>query len=99
MMLDDAYLARCFSSTVLEAYDTVFIEVYWKEYDNRPTVPSSDPLWVGESFNAHVLKGRVYRVGKLEKSNAVGDYDIVTFAQRTRIKTTKNKRGGKTVYL
>lgn len=98
-MLDDAYLARCFSRTVIEAYDTVFVEVFWKLYDNRPTVHPADPLWLGGAFTAPVLKGRVYRIGKLFKSNGVGEYDVVTFAQRTRIKTTKTKRGGKTVYL
>ncbi|NBO98938.1 MAG: hypothetical protein EBU90_02250 [Proteobacteria bacterium] len=41
-------------------------------------------------------KGRVYRVGKLAKSNSVGEYDTVTFAQRTRIVTTKWYRGGNT---
>jgi len=99
LMLDDAYLWRCFSHTVLEAYDIVFVEVYWKEYTNKNTMPANDPIWLGESFVVPVLKGRVYRIGKLAKSNGNGDYDLVTFAQRTRIKTTKNKRGGKTVYL
>lgn len=98
-MLDDAYLQRCFCHTVLNSYDTVFVEVSWKEYTNRSTLIASDPVWVGEGFTAPALKGRIYRVGKLVKSNPVNEYDIVSFAQRTRIKTTKSKRGGNTVYL
>ena len=98
-MLDDAYLQRCFSHMVLNAYDTVFCEVSWKEYTNRPTLNAEDSVWVGEGFTVPVLKSRVYRVGKLVASNPVGDYDIVSFAQRTRIKTTRTKRGGNTVYL
>lgn len=106
-MLDDAYLARCFYNIPLEAYDTVFVEVVWKEFDNRTSyVKSGDinsstsnvPQWIGEPFTVPIKKGRVYRVGKLAKDNGVGGYDVVTHAQRTRIKTTSTKRGGDAVY-
>ena len=97
-MLDDAYLARCFYNVNLEAYDIVFVEVSWKKYINREEFLSTTPLWVGESFTVPENKGRVYRVGKLNASNGAGEYDVVTHAQRTRIKTTRNKRGGDTVY-
>jgi hypothetical protein len=97
-MLDDAYLARCFYNVPLEAYDIVFVEVSWKKYTNKDEASSTSPLWFGESFTAPERKGRVYRVGKLAASNGVGEYDVVTHAQRTRIKTTRTKRGGNTVY-
>lgn len=97
-MLDDAYISRCFSNVSLEPYDTVFVEVLWKEYTNKSKFKANSSAWVGEEFRVPVLKGRVYRVGKLAKSNGVGEYDIVTFAQRTRIKTTRNKRGGNNVF-
>jgi hypothetical protein len=105
-MLDDAYLSRCFHNVHLEAYDIVFVEVLWKVYTNRNTfgrsydiLPEKNrPQWLGESFTVPEEKGRVYRIGKLAASNGVGEYDIVTFAQRTRIKTTRSKRGGETVY-
>lgn len=96
-MLDDAYLARCFYNVPLEAYDIVFVEVQWKKYFNRDNFDDT-PQWLGESFTVPEEKGRVYRIGKLAASNGVGEYDIVTFAQRTRIKTTTSKRGGETVY-
>lgn len=96
-MLDDAYLARCFYNVPLEAYDIVFVEVQWKKYFNRDNFDDT-PQWLGESFTVPEEKGRVYRIGKLAASNGVGEYDIVTFAQRTRIKTTSSKRGGETVY-
>lgn len=47
-------------------------------------------------FYTRRQKGRVYRIGKLAKSNPVNDFDTVTFAQRTRIVTTKWYRGGNT---
>lgn len=97
-MLDDAYLNKCFSNIALEPYSTVFVEVQWKEYTNRSKFKPNSPAWVGEGFTVPVLKGRVYRVGTLAKSNGVNEYDIVTFAQRTRIKTSRTKRGGNTVY-
>jgi hypothetical protein len=97
-MLDDAYLARCFYNVSLEAYDTVFVEVFWKRYTNKNSSNPYTSLWLGESFSAPEDKGRVYRVGKLAASNGAGEYDVVTHAQRTRIKTTKTKRGGNTVY-
>jgi hypothetical protein len=97
-MLDDAYLARCFYNVPLEAYDTVFVEVFWKRYTNKDFSNSTSPLWLGESFTLPEDKGRVYRVGKLAASNGVGEYDLVTHAQRTRIKTTRTVRGGNTVY-
>jgi len=98
VMLDDSYLHKCFNNVKLDAYDTVFVEVLWKEYTNKTSFRASKPIWIGESFTIPVLKGRVYRVGTLAKSNGVNDYDVVTFAQRTKIKTTRNKRGGNTVY-
>lgn len=97
-MLDDAYLTRCFSNVNLDAYDTVFVEVIWKQYTNRTKIKADSQAWLGEPFTVPNKKGRVYRVGKLAKSNGVGEYDVVTFAQRTRIKTTKTKRGGNSVY-
>lgn len=104
-MLDDAYLARCFYDVHLEAYDIVFVEVNWKKYGVRTkfgisnnNVDNSTPQWFGEPFTVPEEKGRVYRIGKLAASNGVGEYDIVTFAQRTRIKTTSTKRGGDKVY-
>jgi hypothetical protein len=97
-MLDDAYLARCFYNMPLEAYDIVFVEVSWKRYTNKEENNSEQPLWLGNSFTVPEDKGRVYRAGKLAASNGVGEYDVVTHAQRTRIKTTRNVRGGNTVY-
>lgn len=98
IMLDDSYLYKCFNNVKLDAYDTVFVEVLWKEYTNRTTFRASRPMWIGEPFTMPVLKGRVYRVGTLAKSNGVDEYDVITFAQRTKIKTTRTKRGGNTVY-
>lgn len=97
-MLDDAYLARCFADVPLDSYDIVFVEVYWQRFVNKDTSNSTEPLWLGESFTVPQDKGRVYRVGKLAASNGVGEYDLVTFAHRTRIKTTTTKRGGDKVY-
>lgn len=98
LMLDDSYLTKCFRDVNLNAYDIVFVEVAWKEYRNKRTFISTKPMWLGESFKVPVRKGRVYRVGKLAKSNDIGDYDVITFALRTKIKTTHKKRGGDTVY-
>ena len=97
-MLDDAYLTRCFYTVPLEAYDICFVEVSWKTYENKEVFSANDPLWLGESFTVPETKGRIYRVGKLAASNGVGEYDVVTYAARTRIKTTRNKRGGDTIY-
>lgn len=97
-MLDDAYLARCFSDVPLDSYDIVFVEVVWKTYTNKSENESESPLWLGESFTVPDEKGRVYRVGKLAASNGVGEYDLVTFAHRTRIKTSRTARGGNTIY-
>lgn len=97
-MLDDAYLYKCFNNIVIEPYETVFVEVLWKEYTNKSKFKSNAPAWIGEGFTVPVLKGRVYRVGKLFKSNGVNEYDLVTFAQRTKIKTSRVKRGGNNVY-
>jgi hypothetical protein len=97
-MLDDAYLHKCFYNVNLNAYDTVFVEVLWKEYTNRTIFRASRPMWIGEPFTVPVLKGRVYRVGTLVKSNNINNHYIVTYAQRTKIKTTRTKRGGNTVY-
>lgn len=47
-------------------------------------------------FYTRRQKGRVYRIGKLAKSNPVNEFDTITFAQRTRIVTTKWYRGGNT---
>lgn len=97
-MLDDAYLARCFADTPLDAYDVVFVEIAWKRYFNKSSNKGAEPVWLGEPFTVPQDKGRVYRVGKLAASNKVGEYDVVTFAHRTRIKTTATKRGGDSVY-
>lgn len=99
LMLDDGYLVKCFKNVVVEPYETVFVEVLWKEYTNVSTFNENKTVWIGEGFTVPVLKGRVYRVGKLVASNNIGEYDIVKFAQRTRIKTTRTKRGGNTVYV
>lgn len=98
-MLDDSFLYKCFANLTIEPYETVFVEVLWKEYDNKTKFKGGSTAWLGEAFTVPVLKGRVYRVGKLAKSNGVGEFDIVTFAQRTKIKTTRTKRGGNTVYV
>jgi hypothetical protein len=98
IMLDDSYLHKCFRDVNLQAYDTVFVDVFWREYTNRTQFRASRPMWIGEPFTVPVLKGRVYRVGTLAKSNGVGEFDVVTYAQRTKIKTTRRKRGGNTVY-
>jgi hypothetical protein len=97
-MLDDAYLARCFADVPLDAYDIVFVEVAWKSYSNKDTNTSTEPVWLGEPFTVLNEKGRIYRVGKLAASNNADEYDVVTLAHRTRIKTTKTKRGGDNVY-
>jgi hypothetical protein len=96
--LDDGYLNKCFKDVVLESYDTVFVEVSWKEYNNKSIYNPNGPAWIGEEFTVPVLKGRVYRVGKLVKSNGVNEFDIVSDALRTKIKTTRTKRGGNNVY-
>jgi hypothetical protein len=98
VMLDDAYLSRCFYNMPLEPYEIVFVEVFWNRFENKETFLEDKPAWLGESFTVPANKGRVYRVGKLAASNEVGEYDIVTYAQRTRIKTSTTKRGGNTVY-
>jgi hypothetical protein len=97
-MLDDAYLSKCFSNVSLNAYDIVFVEVLWKEYINKTKTKADYQVWLGDSFTVPAKKGRVYRVGKLAKSNGVGEYDVITVAQRTKIRTTKAKRGGNNVY-
>ena len=70
------------------------------EYLDAPTYRGynlHDVEWFSpKPFYTRRQKGRVYRIGKLAKSNSVGQYDIVTFAQRTRIVTTKWYRGGNT---
>ena len=40
-------------------------------------------------------KGLIYRIGKLEKDTGIGNFDKVTFAQRTRVLTQKTKGGPK----
>lgn len=103
--LTNSYLNRCFQNIPLQSYDTVFVEIIWNAYTNinegwRETYgPNPDrPIWLGQSFEVPVVKGRVYRIGKLHKDSGVGGYDVVTFAQRTRIRTTTNKRGGNNIY-
>jgi hypothetical protein len=50
--------------------------------------------WSPAPFKAQTQKGRIYRIGKLETNTGIGGYDTVTFAQRTRIITTKYTKGG-----
>jgi len=73
--------------------------MFYENYD-APTYRGynlHDVEWFSpKPFYTRRQKGRVYRIGKLAKSNSVGQYDIVTFAQRTRIVTTKWYRGGNT---
>ena len=52
--------------------------------------------WSPAPFTAPTQKGRIYRIGKLEADTGIGGYDTVTFAQRTRIITTKYTKGGYT---
>jgi len=52
--------------------------------------------WSPAPFKMQNQKGRIYRIGKLEADTGIGGYDTVTFAQRTRIITTKYTKGGYT---
>lgn len=50
--------------------------------------------WSPAPFTQESQKGRIYRIGKLEADNGINGYDKVTFAQRTRLVTTRFQRGG-----
>jgi len=50
--------------------------------------------WSAAPFLTQTQKGRIYRIGKLEADTGIGGYDTVTFAQRTRLVTTKYTKGG-----
>jgi hypothetical protein len=50
--------------------------------------------WSPAPFVTRSQKGRIYRIGKLEADTGIGGYDTVTFAQRTRLVTTKYTKGG-----
>lgn len=53
--------------------------------------------WSPKPFYTKRQKGRIYRIGILDKDNGVGKVDKVLFAQRTRVITTKYYRGGNNV--
>lgn len=57
---------------------------------------SNEEWWSPTPFNTFRQKGRIYRIGKLDADNGVGQTDTVLFAQRTRIVTTKYSKGGYT---
>lgn len=57
---------------------------------------SNEEWWSPTPFNTYRQKGRIYRIGKLDADNGVGNTDTVLFAQRTRIVTTKYSKGGYT---
>lgn len=52
--------------------------------------------WSPAPFLTQQQKGRIYRIGILDKDNGVGKTDKILFAQRTRTVTTKFFRGGNT---
>lgn len=54
--------------------------------------------WVPNSVYIQSEKGRVYRIGKLKEYNGNGKTDVVTWAQFTRVQTTKTSRGGNSVF-
>ena len=87
------YMQNMCKSTALGQANNYFYEgvPYYRGY-NLHNVEWFSP----KPFYTHRQKGRVYRIGKLAKSNPVGEYDTITFAQRTRIVTTKWYRGGNT---
>lgn len=110
--LTDSLLFKCFEGVPLKPYETVFVEVVWKWFANRVSGKrrstsdtgkgtwgydiNSVEWWSPAPFTMQNQKGRVYRIGKLEADTGIGGYDIVTFAQRTRIITTKYSKGGYT---
>lgn len=107
--LSDEVLFKCFKGVELKEYETVFVEIIWRYMQNMclngQFYEDYAPYYRG--YNLHNVewfspkpfwtrrqKGRIYRIGKLAKSNPVGEFDTVTFAQRTRIVTTRWFRGG-----
>jgi hypothetical protein len=110
--LTDSLLFKCFEGIPLKPYETVFVEVVWKYFANKVNNYQRESLdgyrgqwgydinsiewWSPAPFKAHTQKGRIYRIGKLEADTGIGGYDTVTFAQRTRIITTKYTKGGYT---
>ena len=54
--------------------------------------------FVPNTVNVPSDKGRVYRIGKLKEYNGNGSTDVVTWAQFTRVQTTRTSRGGNSVF-
>jgi hypothetical protein len=109
--ITDDLLFQCFEGIYLEHYSTVFIEVMWTYFENiKPQNYSSFAMidndsndtfhkqewWSPKPFYQKRQKGRIYRIGILDKDNGVNKTDKVLFAQRTRVVTTKYFKGGNT---
>jgi len=110
--LTDSLLFKCFQGIPLKPYDIVFVEVVWKWFANKISRFFREQLntnngrfgynindvewWSPAPFTMQNQKGRIYRIGKLEADTGIGGFDTVTFAQRTRIITTKYTKGGYT---
>lgn len=102
--LSDDLLHKCFQGVNLKHYDTVFVEVMWTWFEHRRFEAKKWGYgdvhdlewWTPKSFLTRREKGRIYRIGILDKDNGVGKTDKVLFAQRTRTVTTKYFRGGNT---
>jgi hypothetical protein len=102
--LSDDLLLKCFQGVKLKQYDTVFIEVMWTWFEYRRGDSKfwgynihNYEWWSPAPFLTQRQKGRIYRIGILDKDNGVGKTDKVLFAQRTRTVTTRYFRGGNTV--
>jgi hypothetical protein len=110
--ITDSLLFKCFQGIPLKPYEIVFVDVVWSFFYNRNTRGqiinayrdrcewgydvNTVEWWSPAPFLTQSQKGRAYRIGKLEADTGIGGYDKVTFAQRTRIITTKYSRGGYT---
>lgn len=76
----------------------------WNDISNEPLISydfgynniADFEWWSPKPFYQKRQKGRIYRIGILDKDNGVGKTDKVIFAQRTRIVTTKYFKGGNT---
>jgi len=104
--LSDDLLSKCFQGVKLNQYDTVFVEVMWTWFEYRRGDSKNwgyggnihnYEWWSPAPFLTRQQKGRIYRIGILDKDNGVGKTDKVLFAQRTRTVTTRYFRGGNTV--
>lgn len=108
--ITDDLLFQCFEGIPLKHYDIVFVEVMWTWFENRKIVDPNNKAsfnfgynsiedfewWSPKPFYQKRQKGRIYRIGILDKDNGVGKTDKVIFAQRTRVITTKYFKGGNT---